>query len=89
MSFEDNIADNKSDPDSKKGPLKKDEEKIDNLMASESDIDRIKKVAKEMGLNTIGNIERKIGISVNFRTMTKTQATRVYTELLAKQVAKR
>lgn len=62
---------------------------VENLMATESDIDRIKKVAKEMGLNTIAQVEKKIGISINLKTMTKTQAARVYAELLAKQVSKK
>ena len=62
---------------------------VEALMASESDIERIKKVAKEMGLNTIRQVEKKIGISINLKAMTKTQAARIYAELLAKQVAKK
>jgi len=42
-----------------------------------------------MGLNTIRQVEKKIGISINLKAMTKTQAARIYAELLAKQVAKK
>lgn len=69
----------------------KNEQKSDNLnglIASETDIERIKTIAREMGLNTIEKIEKKIGLNVSFNGMTKTIASKVYAELLNKQVNK-
>jgi len=64
------------------------DDKLSGLMASEIDIARIKRVASEMGLDTIAKIEKKIGLSVNFRGMTKTQSGMVYAKLLAIQTQK-
>lgn len=60
--------------------------KVATLMAGEAEKERIKKTAKEMGVNTIGGIERKTGLKIDWKNMTKTQATRVYAELLNKTV---
>ncbi|MDD5065189.1 MAG: Rad52/Rad22 family DNA repair protein [Phycisphaerae bacterium] len=67
----------------------KKDEGVSKLMAGEQEIERIKSLAKEMGLDTVAKIEKKIGLSVDFKAMTKTQASRVYAELLSKQQAKK
>ena len=62
------------------------ENKAKNLMAGDTEKERIKKTAKEMGVNTIAGIERKTGLKIDWKNMTKIQATRVYAELLNKTV---
>jgi hypothetical protein len=62
-------------------------EKAGSLMASETDIERIKVVARELGLNTIEKIEKKTGLVINFKGMTKNQASKIYAELLKIKVA--
>lgn len=64
----------------------KTDDNLGGLMASQVDKDRITKVAKEMGLKTVGQLEKKVGLKVDFMSMTKTQASRIYAELLNKQV---
>jgi len=64
------------------------DDKLSGLMASEIDIARIKKVASEMGLDTITKIEKKVGLNVNFKGMTKTQSGMLYAKLLAIQTQK-
>lgn len=65
------------------------ENKAGNLMAGEVEKERIKKLAKEMGINTIKGIEKKIGLNIDWSNITKVQASRVYAQLLNKQVTKK
>ena len=64
------------------------ENKTEKLFASETEKERIKKIAREMGINTIGGIERKIGLTISWKSMTRTQATMILAALLVKQVKK-
>ena len=53
-----------------------------SLMAGEKEIEKIKALAKGLNLNTPSQIAKKIGIKVDFGSMTKTMAVRVLTELM-------
>ncbi len=63
--------------------------KVKDLSASEADKERIKTLAKELGCNTIGQIEKKTGLRIDWKNMTKVQSTRVLAELLQKKIAKK
>ena len=65
-----------------------DDIKADEFMASDSEKERIKKTAKEMGINTIKGIENLTEIKIDWTNLTKNQANRIYAELLNKQIKK-
>lgn len=67
----------------------KTESKAGDLMAGENEIEKIKILARGLGLNTTAKIESTTGLKVDFRTMTKNQAMRVYTELMQVKINKK
>ena len=60
-----------------------------NLFAGETEKERIRKIGKEIGLKTVGDIEKKIGLKIDWKNMTKIQASKVLGELLMKKVSKK
>lgn len=60
-----------------------------DLFAGDKEKERITQIAKEIGLKTVGDIEKKIGIKIDWKNMTKNQASRVLGELLMKKVNKK
>ena len=60
-----------------------------DLFAGAKEKERITKIAKEIGLKTVGEIEKKVGIKIDWNNMTKNQASRVLGELLMKKVNKK
>jgi len=52
------------------------------LLAGKTEIDRIMERAKTLGLTTERKIENKIGITVDFKSMTKKQSSIIYFKLL-------
>jgi len=59
------------------------------LMAGDNEKERIKILAKALGLNTVAKIETATGLKVDMASMTKDQASRVYAELLQIKLAKK
>ena len=70
------------------GEVKQEQNNAVGVMAGEDEKSKIKKLAKEIGLNTIKQIEKKIGITIDLENLTKVQARRVYAELLNLQIKK-
>jgi hypothetical protein len=60
-----------------------------NLMAGEQEKEKIKILAKDLGYNTISQIEKATGLKIDFNTMTKNQSSRVYAELLQIKLAQK
>ena len=60
----------------------KEVESAGGLMAGNQEKEKIKILAKSLGLNTIEKIEKATGLKVSFEGMTKNQSSRVYAELL-------
>ena len=58
---------------------------VSELMASGTEIEKIKTEAKKLGLNTISAIEKKTGLSIDIKTMTKVQASRILFSLISKK----
>lgn len=66
----------------KTSEIKKTETQAGNLMAGENEKEKIKILAKQIGMETIVKMENATGLKINFDTMTKNQSSRVYSELL-------
>jgi len=64
--------------------VKKDQ--VKNIMAVEPEKEKIKKLAKEMGIDTVKQIEKETEITIDWKNLTKVQASRIYAELLNHQV---
>ena len=68
--------------------VKQEQSKVKGMMAGEAEKEKIKKLAKELKLTTIRQIEKATGLTIDLENMIKTQATRIYAELLNKQMKK-
>ena len=64
------------------------ENRVETLMASEADKERIKMVGKELGCKTVGDVEKKTGLRINWTNLTKIQASKILFELMEKKARK-
>ncbi len=72
----------------KKSEIVEQRNPVVKILASEEEKEKIKELAKSMGLTTVREIERAIGINIKWEELTQGQAKRIYAELLNKSVKK-
>ena len=58
------------------------------LMASIIEIDRIKAISKKLNLNTPAQVEKATGLKINFKGMTKNEASKIFTALMQVKINK-
>lgn len=68
---------------------KKSDVKAGTMMAGDQEKEKIKILAKQIGLDTIAKIEKATGLKIDFSSMTKNQSSRVYAELLQIKLSKK
>ena len=61
---------------------------IEMLMAGEIEKERIRTIGKALGCKTVGDIEKKTGLRINWVNLTKLQASKILFELMEKKAQK-